>query len=180
VELTSRIVELTKRACNASVEVSAGGDPLAEFDVRYTILTEPAFERLFRSKAQPTPPAPSPYGRVLERAFRRDGDVVEQEIPNLPAHACAGHFAGYPALPVAVVMGQLSYLAGQLFGNGRERFRVIRGSVDASDLAWAGETARFRARRVGTEDGAERFQCDAFANDRQVGSMILWLRSVDV
>lgn len=179
VALTSRIVELTKRVCNAHVSVTAGGDPLAEFDVGYTILTEAAFERLFRSKAQPTPPAPSPYGRVLERAFRRDGDLVEQEIENLPAEACVGHFDGYPALPVAVVMGQLSYLAGQLFGDGAAAFRVTRGSVDASDLAWAGETARFRARRVGMEHGAERFECDAFANDRRVGSMILWLRSVE-
>ena len=179
VRLRSEMVELTKRGARAAVEVTAGGDPLAEFEVDYTILTEAAFERLFRHHGRLTPTAPSPYGDVLERAYRRDGPVVEQVIDAIPAGACVGHFDGFPALPVAVLMGQLSYLAGQLFGDGAAPFRVVRGSVDASDLAWAGESVRFRVLHVGTDDGAERYQCEAFAEERRVGSMVLWLVSVE-
>ena len=179
VRLRTEVVELTKRVARAAVEVTAEGEPLAEFDIDYTILTESAFERLFRRHARATPLAPSPYRDVLDRSYRRDGPVVEQVVDAIPAAACVGHFDGYPALPVAVLMGQLSYLAGQLFGDGAERFRVVRGSVDANDLAWAGQAARFRAHHVGTDDGAERFQCDAFADERRVGSMILWLVSAE-
>lgn len=179
VRFTSKVLDLTKRSCRAAVTATAEGDPLAEFEVDYTILTEAAFERLFRSRAKAAPTVHNPYGNLLAEAYRRDGPVAEQVIPELPAAACVGHFEGYPALPVAVLMGQLSYLAGQLFGKGSDAFRVVRGSVDANDLAWAGETASFWVRHVGPEDDAERFQCDAFASDRQVGSMLLWLTSVD-
>jgi hypothetical protein len=188
VRFASRIVELTKRTCRAAVTAEAAGAPLAAFEVDYTILTESAFQRLFRSRARPTPDAPSPYGALLVEAGdgAADGsaDRAEQVVGEVPASACVGHFDGYPALPVAVLMGQLSYLAGRLYGDPPRPYRVVRGEVAASDLAWAGETATFRAWRDGEGgapgvDGTPRFTCEALAGDRRVGGMTLWLQSVD-
>src|SRR5690606_33157199 len=151
------------------------------FEVDYTVLTEPAFERLFRRFARDTPSVPSPYGSLLATAWQGSGDLVEQVVAAVPAAACAGHFDGFPALPVAVLMGQLSYLAGRLHD---VPYRVVRGDVEASDLIWAGERAHFRVARDGISGdgdtlGAHRYRCEAQAGDRTVATMTLWLNSVD-
>lgn len=184
VRFESRIAELAKRACRTVVRASAEDAPLAEFELEYTILTASAFERLFRTRARPTFDATSPYGEMLVTGWDGAGGGAEQVVDELPASACVGHFDGYPALPVAVLMGQLSYLAGRLYGDASRPYRVVRGEVTASDLAWAGERATFRARRADDADddgpdGIGRFACEALAGDRVVGEMTLWLASVD-
>lgn len=181
VRFHGRILELNKRSARASVEATAKGTPLASFKVDYTVLTDSAFERLFRGRGRPTPSAPSPYGSLLTTSWHGTIDLAEQVVESLPVGACVGHFDGYPALPVAVLMGQLSYLAGCLHG---VPYRVVRGEVEASDLVWAGERAVFRVARDGNDDsqgalGGRRYRCEAWAGDRSVAAMTLWLRSVD-
>jgi hypothetical protein len=181
--LRSEVIDLEKRAVHARVEASVGDDLVATFDLRYAILTAPAFERLFRTHAAPTPNAPNPYGRLLDETFVRTEDAIEQAIDALPVGACVGHFDGYPALPVAVLMGQLSYLAGRLFVGTRSSdtatpYRVTRGEIEADDLAWAGERARFRVVRDGVDEEGDRFRCTVEAGDRTVGAMTLWLTAV--
>jgi len=84
-------------------------------------------------------------------------------------------------MPVAVLMGQLSYLAGRLFDDptAPDRplvpFRVVRGEIEADDLAWAGERARFFVERDGEDAEGRRFRCSAEAGGRTVGAMQLWL-----
>lgn len=186
VRFRSEILELSKRTCRAAVTASAGGAELAEFVVDYTVLTEPTFRRLFRHRSLHTPLAPNPYSALLEEALTREGECAQQVIDEIPVEACVGHFDGYPAMPVAVLMGQLSYLAGRLYGDPPRPFRVTRGDVSASDLAWAGEGVRFRVWRDEddeTENEADeegfRYTCEAVAGDRPVGGMRLWLAPVD-
>lgn len=184
VRFTSEILDLEKRSCRVSVKATAGGEDLAAFEIDYTILTEAAFARLFRHRACPTPAAPNPYGALIASDLDRAGDRVEQVVDEIPVSACLGHFEGYPAMPVAVLMGQLSYLAGRLFGDPPQSYRVVRGEVSASDLAWAGERVCFRAWRDEDEadalgDRDARYRCEAVAGDRPVGGMTLWLTSVD-
>jgi len=181
VRFHGRILDLDKRSARASIEATAKGAPLASFKVDYTVLTDSAFERLFRIRGTPTPSAPSPYGSLLTTSWHGTIDLAEQVVESLPVGACVGHFDGYPALPVAVLMGQLSYLAGRLHD---VPYRVVRGEVEASDLVWAGERAVFRVARDGFGDtqatrGAQRYRCEAWAGDRSVASMTLWLESVD-
>jgi len=181
VRLHGRILELDKRSARAAVDATAGGAPLASFEVDYTVLTDSAFERLFRTRGKPTPSAPSPYGSLLTNSWHGTTEMAEQVVESLPVGACVGHFDGYPALPVAVLMGQLSYLAGRLH---EVPYRVVRGEVEASDLVWAGERAIFRVARDGNGDteatlGSQRYRCEAWAGDRPVAAMTLWLESVD-
>ncbi len=185
VRLQSSVAELGKRDAQLRVEATVDGAPLASFALRYAILPEAAFQRLFRQHAKPTPPAANPYDRLLATEYRRDGDVVEQVIDALPVEACVGHFDAHPAMPVAVLMGQLSYLAGRLFesdgfaGRTLAPFRVVRGEIEADDLAWAGERAHFRVVRDGVDGDGQRFRCSAESNGRSVGEMQLWLDAVD-
>ena len=181
VRFNGRLLNLDKRSARAAVEATANGAPLASFEVDYTVLTDSAFERLFRIRGKPTPSASSPYGSLLTTAWQGTTEVAEQVVESLPVGACLGHFADYPALPVAVLMGQLSYLAGRLHDT---PFRVVRGEVEASDLVWAGERAVFRVARDGQGDtpetyGTQRYRCEAWAGDRSVAAMTLWLESVD-
>ena len=171
------LASLEKRRAVVRVRVTAKGKPAAEIEVRYTILPQVTFERLFRTRQMPTPPAANPYGTLLSETFDRDSDWAEQLL-TIPVGHCVGHFDNYPALPVALVMGQLSYLAGQLMGT---PYRVTRGSVHAKDLCWAGEKIRFSAHRLGSEGNLHRFVCAAkTAEKREVGNMDLWLERLPV
>lgn len=181
VRFVGRLRSLDKRSATASVTATAGGALVAAFEVDYTILTQSAFERLFRTRRQNTPFGHSPYGALLTTSWSGTSDLAEQVVDALPVSACVGHFDGYPALPVAVLMGQLSYLAGRLHA---QPYRVVRGDVNASDLIWAGERAVFRVQRDGVgghpdAPTAQRYRCEAVAGDRTVAGMTLWLESVD-
>lgn len=181
VRFTGHLLDLDKRKARAAIEATADGAPLASFEVDYTVLTASAFERLFRIRGRLTPHSRNPYGSLLTTAWHGTTDVAEQVVDELPIGACVGHFDGYPALPVAALMGQLSYLAGRLHDY---PYRVVRGEVEASDLIWAGERAHFRVARDGISDdpgtcGSHRYRCEAWASDRSVAAMTLWLRSVD-
>ena len=179
IRLQTELSWSNKRESRVTVKATAEGMVVAGFEISYTILTEPTFERLFRSRLQATPLRANPYGQLLQKTYTRGADWAEQIIDAIPVSACVGHFDNYPALPVAVLMGQLSYLAGQMVAEKAQPFRVIRGSVRATDLAWAGETVRFRVERAETLDGVQRFTCSVHANERQVGAMDLWLQLVE-
>jgi hypothetical protein len=181
VTFVSEVVEASKRACRVRVVATVDAAPLATIELSYAILTEAAFGRLFRARAKPTPPAPNPYGSLLATEYQGGADWAEQIVPSLPVASCVGHFDGHPALPVAQLMGQLSYLAGRLAGGDERPYRVVRGEIAADDLAWAGERATFRVRRVEVEPDAgadHRFECVALADEREVGRMDLWIASV--
>jgi len=174
VNFKSSITLFDKRQAATHVLAEAGGHPLAEFDISYTILMETTFERLFKRKAHPTPEVASPYGKLLIESCDQGPDWAEQRLEVIPVHACPGHFQNFPALPVAVLMGQLSYLAGRIAGN---PFRILRGDVRASDLGWAGEAISFRADRLSIDGNTQRYYCAATTGGREIGSMDLWLEA---
>lgn len=178
VAFRTELLDLDRRSAHVLAQARTEAGPLAQIELRYAILTEPAFERLFRHRALATFAAPSPFGRLLTETYERQGDVVSQAIEAIPVASCTGHFEGFPAMPVAVLMGQLSFLAGQLFDDDRGApapFRVARGEIAADDLAWAGEPARFVVARDGVDADGRRFRCRVDVADRTVATMALWL-----
>lgn len=178
VAFRTELLDLDRRSAHVRAEARTEAGPLAQIELRYAILTEAAFERLFRHRAVATFAAPSPFGRLLTEAFERRGDAVSQTIEAIPVAACTGHFDGFPAMPVAVLMGQLAFLAGQLFVDARGApapFRVVRGEIAADDLAWAGEPARFVVARDGADGDGRRYRCRVDVAERTVATMALWL-----
>ena len=167
----AKLLERNKRQATAEITVAAGGHELAHLIVTYTILQESSFKRLFRSRYSPTfsnfqwdrMPDP-PVGD-----FSISGETLTMSLESVPEDACAGHFDYYPAMPVAVLMGQLGLVAGREYG---QPYRVESATMAASDFCWAGESARFEV-----TPGADRgtYQCAALASDKVVGEMTLRL-----
>ena len=177
VTFVTTITSLTKRGSVVEVSASCEGQKIAAFELTYTILTEPAFQRLFKHRQKETRPVASPYRQLLITEYQRYGNAAEQVVPAIPAYACAGHFEHYPAMPVAVLMGQLSYLAGQLVADTPAPFKVVKGLVEATDLGWADEEIRFRAEKL--SDGiTQHHYCSALASGRPIGHMDLWLEKL--
>ncbi|WP_407572656.1 hypothetical protein [Deinococcus altitudinis] len=174
VHLTAELISLDKRQARSRIVATADGAPLAEVEVSYTILTDSAFSRLFRNRYQPhfsaaalTEILPLPLGQV-----RQEGALLVREVDQVPAGSCAGHFDGYPAMPVAILMGQLAELAGQALG---QPFHISEATVRASDFCWAGEAARFEVTAGLTTPHSTGFTCAAFADERAIGQMELTL-----
>ncbi|GGO25853.1 hypothetical protein [Deinococcus humi] len=177
ITLRASLLDLTRREATARIHASAGGQPLAEVEVQYTILTDNAFARLFRSReradivGQPLDRMPPlPAGRLS-----REGDLWTRHIAEVPVAACAGHFERYPAMPVAILMGQLSQLAGLSLGQDQP-FWIPQASVEAHDFCWAGEPVTFSARATTREGDLNHFACQAVASERTVGQMQLTLQ----
>jgi 3-hydroxymyristoyl/3-hydroxydecanoyl-(acyl carrier protein) dehydratase len=174
VRLTAELLTLDKRQARAAITAEAGGDALARVEVLYTVLTDSAFSRLFRSRHQPQfvsahiDRLPGLPPGIIQRL----GNKLVREIEQIPAEACAGHFEGYPAMPVAILMGQLAQLAGEAFGG---RFHIREASVQASDFCWAGEAARFEVTPERVTALHTTYACAAYANDRTIGQMQLVL-----
>jgi hypothetical protein len=178
VAFRAELAQLDKRQARARIAVTQGASPLVLFDITYTILTEPAFARLFGARRQATLSRLESFLPRLEGETARDATSAAFKVAHVPAEACAGHFDDFPVLPVAVLMGQLSQLAGLTLGAPNVPYRIRRGSVSAKDLCWAGEPASFEvelADMCGTEAS---FDCTARAGMREVGRMRLALETI--
>jgi 3-hydroxymyristoyl/3-hydroxydecanoyl-(acyl carrier protein) dehydratase len=174
VKFEAKLLEMDKRAARVTVEASLEDQAIAQFTISYSILTERTFERLFARYQKPTYPTPSPYAKPLSETYER-GELWAETKVTIPAWACVGHFDGYPALPVAMLMSQLSYLAGQIMG---QPYFVPKGLVEANDLCWADKEVTFRADLVAIEGITARFSCTASLEGRIVGEMSVWLEPI--
>lgn len=164
------VLERNKRQAVAEISATAGGQPLAHLRVTYTILSEASFRRLFRSRhvpgfsgvglgRMPEPPA----GESV-----RVGRTSTLTLESVPEESCAGHFEQYPAMPVAVLMGQLGLVAAAHFG---APYRVAAATMSAQDFCWAGERARFEVTPV----SGGTYACAAYASESVVSEMTLHL-----
>jgi 3-hydroxymyristoyl/3-hydroxydecanoyl-(acyl carrier protein) dehydratase len=171
VKFEAKLLEMDKRTAQVTVTASIEGQAVASFTINYSILTERTFERLFARYQKPTYPTPSPYANLLSETYER-GETWAETCVTIPSWACVGHFDGYPALPVAMLMSQLSYLAGQIMG---QPYFVPKGLVEANDLCWADKEVTFRADLVAIEGITARFNCTASIEGQVVGQMSVWL-----
>lgn len=110
------------------------------------------------------------------RAYRL-GERSLYEVAELPETVCAGHFTDYPALLVALLMGQLGAAAWPLMAS--PGWRGVTASVNATDLCWAGESVRFEAVRVALQPETRQstFNCRVSAGDRLVCTAALKLEA---
>ena len=115
IKFQSRIIDSSKRQAKVSNKATVNGRSFAELIVSYSILTESAFQRLFSAYQQAALSTANPYTKLIQESFKKTNHLAEQRFV-VPASACVGHFKNYPALPIAILVGQLSYLAGQILG----------------------------------------------------------------
>lgn len=180
VQFESEVGHLDKRSATAHVRASLAGKTVATLDVSYTIFTETAFERLFRAHAQPTETVAlgeaAPYRSALQGTLERSADSLRLHVGAIPKEACMGHFEGFPCMPVAILMHELSGLAGQLMGC---PYYVAQGTVEANDLLWAGSEAVFEVERLHTEGEGQRFACRATSQGLTKGELTITLAALD-
>jgi 3-hydroxymyristoyl/3-hydroxydecanoyl-(acyl carrier protein) dehydratase len=93
---------------------------------------------------------------------------------------CNGHFAEVPLLPVAIVMGSLSQVAGALFLalNGKlTRYRVLSADIAAHRFAEAGKALFLTASLAEIREQVLTFKCEATTMGGLVGEMSISLAS---
>jgi hypothetical protein len=156
VAFQATVIERNQRQASANITVTSGGQPLVHLTVTYTLMNEGAFQRLFRSKHVPSFTSlthdrmPDPPMGV----FSTDANTTTLILDRVPVDACAGHFDGFPAMPVAVLMGQLGLVAGRNYQRpywveaatmtALEERGCYAGTAFASDTAVSEVTFRFR------------------------------------
>ena len=172
----ARLTHLDKRQADAQVAVTAGGAPLASLEVHYTVLTEAAFERLFRAKQSASVLTPG-YAAELDGTLYKGRDEAVFDVPVISLDVCAGHFERYPALPVAVLMSYLTRLGGKLV---RGPYRPVYGVVEANDLCWAGEGVRFEVERTRQDGSQHHFLGRAVSGGVVKGKMTFALEAVGI
>ncbi|GHF37823.1 acyl-coenzyme A thioesterase PaaI-like protein [Deinococcus metalli] len=170
VSFSATVLDRNKRQAVAEIVITAGGRDLAHLRVTYTILSDASFRRLFRSKYDPTFSVLN-YDRMPDPPtgdFTTEGNTTVLTLPEIPRDACAGHFENFPAMPVAVLMGQLGVVASRHY---RAPYRVAAATMSALDFCWAGESARFEV----TPTAPGTYACAASASDAVVSEMTLHL-----
>jgi 3-hydroxymyristoyl/3-hydroxydecanoyl-(acyl carrier protein) dehydratase len=150
------------------------GRVLARAQLEYLVITTSAFARLFASATDgpgiPGPPAralgASPHGRALPltavRCDRRGVLTAELEVS---ADMGAGHFDGFPMLPVATTASAMGDLLGhfvrRLTGNPAARWLTRTVDIAAERFVPAGSVVTFTVRPNRRSRTTHSFHCDA-------------------
>jgi 3-hydroxymyristoyl/3-hydroxydecanoyl-(acyl carrier protein) dehydratase len=150
------------------------GRVLARAQLEYQVITTAAFARLFASAATgpgiPGPPVPalaaSPHGRALPlTALRCDRRGVLTAEVEVSADMCAGHFDGFPMLPVAAtgsaMAGLLDHFVRRLTGNPAARWLTRTADIAAERFVPAGSAVTFTVRPNRRSRTTHSFHCDA-------------------
>jgi hypothetical protein len=137
IRFSARVEELSKRSGRATVSATVLGsaERLMDLSVEYLVLPEPTFERLFREHRQATP-----SGQQLALPHAVCSAPGVRTISSLPASLCLGHFDGFPALPLAILIWELTQMAGEMFAS---PYWIPEAQLSADSLCWAGRPVRF-------------------------------------
>ena len=176
---------------------SPEGQPLFSVSVDFNVLSAEAFQGLFqgaRQELRREPRAardertPVDYLALRQNPHRlppplrdwvREGECLRATLGPVGLELCKGHFAQHPVLPVAVMVGGLTRLAGALLrqwvGDDSARYGVTLCDVRAESLAYAGETVRLDAHRLGGDAREHHFDCWASVGNRVVATLALTL-----
>jgi len=170
--LSARVEALTKRSGRSSIIATTldSAETVMKLTVDYLVLPEATFERLYRDHRQPTETLDR---LVLPEAKRVSAGV--RAISSVPSHLCAGHFENFPALPLAVVVRELSEMSGELLG---KPHWVRDARVEATDLCWAGQPVRFESAlesQAASDDTSSTYRCRAVGRSSSVAEMTLIL-----
>jgi 3-hydroxymyristoyl/3-hydroxydecanoyl-(acyl carrier protein) dehydratase len=131
-------------------------DLVCELQVSYSVLPQPLFQRVFSKKRVITEagPANNPYARnAALYDVAEDGADLTARLGVIDPAGCVGHFADYPAMPIAILCSALLRLGGLHLCRSLQRpdarYAVRFADVRADSLAFAGEELFVRSRLIG-------------------------------
>jgi hypothetical protein len=176
------VVELTEKEGKAATSLYVGNHKIYTLEVSYFILPEPFFKQAFAAKRVESffNNNINPYTQLNALDIKLvDQGVLHALLGPFKPEDCAGHFYGYPAVPIAILMHCLSRCAGHLFKQMafKDTYQVITADVMAKNLAFAGDAIYVTVSFLDTQDLCYRFDCLAKADDgRLLGQMVLGLK----
>jgi NADPH:quinone reductase-like Zn-dependent oxidoreductase/malonyl CoA-acyl carrier protein transacylase/NADP-dependent 3-hydroxy acid dehydrogenase YdfG/acyl carrier protein len=139
------------------------GTRLCAFDITYHVIPAASFRALFAEHARPIlPGAPaSPYEAHTPLPLAPVGAGGWQScLPAVRPEDCAGHFDGFPALPVSIMARHALdavFAAAADLSTHDGGFRIAGGRCVTERFIWAGESVRFQAKPM---DGpASHWRC---------------------
>ncbi len=182
---------IDRRAARSLVKMYGPDGQLSHaLDVHYTVMAPRMFDRLMPpvdaallSSSGPVAAAGEPSGSAALARFEVSDDAVEGGVivdcGTIPVDMCAGHFPGYPAAPVALVMGRLARAAGvamnRHLGFGDLTYSIDEARVVASKLGRAGQHLILKARYGRRVGGGHLMIGRAEADGEVIGEMELTL-----
>ncbi len=171
-----------KRTAHANCSLFVRDEKLFTLDVSYSVLSEALFTRFYgkhgSEQRKDVRDNVTPFHRVNPYRSTNRLEILESDDSKLRAslgvitkEMCAGHFPGYPCLPVAALMHCLSNAAGALFQQrtGERGYVVQIAEVAARELAFAGTSLQLEASYVGGHARGEKFNVRAVSD---AGSVI--------
>lgn len=158
------VTELGKRDARALVTAYHHDERVAVLDVGYSVLSATLFERLNAPRRQPT--RRGAFAPLAAQDVLWQGNTGVLRIPALPVELCAGHFDGFPAAPVALLMDQLAGLGERLVGH---PCHPAWGEIRADRLVWAGDEVVFRVTRTGGSPRETQLEGEITSSGEPVG-----------
>lgn len=135
VDFSAKVLGLSATTAQTNVGVSVNGSPLAELELNYRILKEDEFRETFKDKLRKSAPYARPIWTMLNTPLVREGLATSRTLSVHPA-SCQGHFDAYPALPIALVVGEfVNQAASRLNGP----YHCAELSLQVEALCWAND-----------------------------------------
>lgn len=141
--------DLDKRNAKATTYLmTPEGQPLAQIDVNYYIMPSRLFDKLNRRQfvEQPDFSEANPFNKNLNSydiKFAYNNESAHADYGLIEDCYCAGHFAHYPALPVAEMIhhlyGGAIKLVEQKLGSSNIKFEPQIAHIGAEQLGFSGE-----------------------------------------
>jgi hypothetical protein len=183
-EANARLID-TRAAIAHGMLRTASGAVTHRMSVEYALLGARTFERMFRARRRlVAPSAHNPHADPLLFAIDALDERRARAGMRFGADQCAGHFEGFPAVPVARLMQGLVTLAGHVFQqrvrDTHARYAVMRADMRATQLAFADDDLVLSAEHVCDRGGERRLRCSATLRDgAPIGDLDVWLAQVE-
>lgn len=183
---TARIEQSTARTLSAKMTMQIGNDtPFVSLFVEYRILSEPLFQRLFAHLAVPGDftSIESPYTNPIPLSWSEPSNTtIVARNGGLPPHNCAGHFRGYPAWPVAIIVACMLRTVEKLFQHVLQspvQWLMDSCTVEAFELVAAATPVTFSTTYLGTiAESQHKFMCVASAGNEICARVVTAIRVV--
>jgi NAD(P)-dependent dehydrogenase (short-subunit alcohol dehydrogenase family)/acyl carrier protein len=184
ISILARCVSTDEKASTARAEtrlLSADGVEICSFIVDYHVIPELEFSQLFAERALPTNEgrAPDPYKEFQARkAHQFDLGARKLTLGKFDADECLGHFVGYPAYPVSIMLRDAFALVGAVVESEnpgkRVRLSIVGGSTGTERFVFAGEETELALVRDEDTPAGKLFRCEVSGS----GKMAAWFEMI--
>ena len=176
---------LKKREAAAKAQLrTADQKLLCDLDLRYHVIPERIFQRLFSKHRQPLMKCPvgfSPYKNIPDFTslqISKDKKVLNATFTELLPENCLGHFPMYPAVPIAILSHYLISASGHLLqkitNDAKLKYQVKKVNLSAPNLCFVSERLSLQISFLIKENNIYTFQGIAYADTNKcVGEMTI-------